>query len=303
LGVLLTLSTACEGIGLDSVMGGARVEAADAGRSADSAPDSRPAAEGAEAEPSADAAIFESAATGDAGAAGPPVLGSRLCNVMASTCKPDEQACVYAFDGGTKCAFGADCEDAGIVAAACRVVDFSPVCSTEIGLGKEGSSCSQSSDCEAELECVGGWSSTSSSKGTCKHYCCDSSTVCATASNDASPQKGIQAFCDLEPVFDAKPSSQLVPVCTSGAACLLLGTDCSSGKSCTVVDPTTGQTACVTPGSAKLGEDCTIQKCASDLACIGGTCRQLCSTLSPSCMNDSSCTALSALGSGFGICD
>jgi hypothetical protein len=254
---------------------------------------SRPDAGGGESTDSTSASLVDA---GDAGAGAPSIFGSPLCNVTGTTCKPDEKACFYAVpEGGvepgtTPCTVAMNCEDASVATqqAACRVgVHSMPVCSTGLGPGGEGASCSQSSDCQAEFECVG------RSAGTCKHYCCE--TAC----------KGNE-FCDIEPVFvlDADPQ-QSVPVCSSGPSCTPLGSGCAVGESCTIVNAAIGQTACVIPGPVGVGDACTTETCAVDLACISGTCRQLCNASSPSvCAGGSTCISLTALGNdGIGICD
>jgi hypothetical protein len=285
---LFVVLTGCGGIGLGSFTVGTSVEETDAGH-------------GHEASRGGGATDNSSTAPIDAGAEvakAPSLLGSPLCNIMpgGTTCNPDELACFYdaLADGGADsgtCTVATICADASVTshAAACRVIDSTPVCSTGLGRVAEGESCSRSSDCQAELECVG---DRALSQGVCKRYCC------------VATCPGSDSFCDIEPVFDADEYvSQLVPVCASGRSCTPLGADCIAGASCTVVNALTGQTACITPGGAHVGEDCLIQNCEVDLACISGTCRQLCKVVSPSaCIGGSPCMPLTALSEGIGIC-
>jgi hypothetical protein len=122
--------------------------------------------------------------------------------------------------------------------------------------------------------------------GICRHYCCGLACI------------GANTFCDIEPVFQEE---QLVPVCASGPPCALLGSDCTRGENCTVVNASTGQTACVTPGTGVLDGDCTKEKCGANLACIDNTCKELCSGTTE-CPSGRMCVPLTALGGGIGIC-
>ena len=106
----------------------------------------------------------------------------------------------------------------------------------------------------------------------CKRYCCDSDFKCGSLS----------LFCDIEPVFHG---INLVPVCTRVEPCTPFAGECGerdagdagdAGETCTLVNELTKQTACVTPGLATVGEKCTTEKCAKDLACISDMCRELC---------------------------
>ena len=292
---LLVALTACSGIGLGTLTVGATVGEADAGHAPEASPGaSTSGGGGGSAGGSGNPPTQASVDAGADAAKAPSLLGSPLCNIMpgGTTCNPDEQACLYDVvpDGGADsgtCTVETICYDAGVAShpAACRVVDSAPACSTLLGHLGEGAICFGSSDCQAELECVGGRGAT---QGICKRYCCV--TTCT----------GNESFCDIEPVFD---SGQLVPVCTSGRSCTPLGTDCIVGTTCTVVNAMTGQTACITPGSARIGDDCLTQNCALDLACISGTCRQLCKGEGPyACVGGSTCMPLTALSEGIGIC-
>jgi hypothetical protein len=291
---LLVALTACDGIGLGTLTVGSTVAEADAGHT----PEASTGGGGGGGGGGGSAGSYSTQPRADAGAdaaKAPSLLGSPLCNIMpgGTTCDPDEQACLYDVvpDGGADsgtCTVETICYDAGVAShpAACHVVDSAPACSTVLGHQGEGQMCVGSSDCQAELECVGVRGV--DQEGICKRYCCV--TTCT----------GSESFCDIEPEF---VSGQLVPVCASGRSCTPLGTDCLVGTTCTVVNAMTGQTACITPGGARVGGDCLTQNCAVDLACISGTCRQLCKVEGPyACLGGSTCMPLTALSEGIGIC-
>jgi hypothetical protein len=273
----------CGGIGLGSVtVGDPSVAESDA----EGHPDASPSTHYSVAP--------DAGATSDAGnPAADSVTGSPLCNISAYGCDPDETACVFDdVDGGGVCEVAKDCAKAAVPveSAACRVVEDSngrgpqSECAP-MGMQGAGMSCTQSSDCAAELDCVG---DAAGSEGVCRHYCCY-----ATCS-------GHDSFCDIEPVFG---TGTLIPVCAEGKPCTLLGTDCPDGKSCTVVNASTGQTACVTPGSETAGSDCTRGKCGEDLACIDSKCKSICTVDgSYSCPTGETCTPLLALGENIGVC-
>jgi len=274
--------TACSGIGLGSVTVGSNVEVVDAGASGDGS-----ATPGPKDNPTP---VVDSGAASDA-AHYTEETRSPLCDVSLYHCDPDKPACIYDIaDGGTRlCELASTCVGATVpyAAAACRVIDNKSVCSAAIGPQGEGMACKESSDCAAELECVG--SGDDSNGGVCRHYCCDLSCTAPGA------------FCDIESVYGAE---QLVPVCTTGAPCTPLASHCPDEQTCTVVDAATAQTACATPGTAPLGADCTMAKCEKDLACITGTCQALCVVggSSYACPSGQTCMPLTALGDGTGIC-
>jgi hypothetical protein len=278
--------TACGGIGLGSVTVGSTVEdGADGGSASEGGAIRIP--KDTQTPPA------DSGTSTDAPTSASKYVGSPLCEVTTEGCDPDLAACIYdVADGGTPtCVVASICAGSSIpsASAACRVVEtkahVTPVCSATLGTQSEGTSCMQSSDCAAELECVGAHDANA---GTCRHYCCGLSC-------DAPG-----AFCDIEPVYGAE---QLVPVCAYGQTCTPLDQSCPDEENCTIVNAATGQTACVTPGTAVLGGDCTTAKCGKDLACIDKTCKQLCtSSSSYSCPSGESCVPLTALANGTGIC-
>jgi hypothetical protein len=274
---------ACGGIGLGSVtVGGADVEAnvpaptvADAGSK------------------HFNGATPEAGATYDAASPGQAELGSPLCYITPYSCKPDQPACIYDdVDGGGVCEIATDCQDASVPVqlAACRVSQpkssKSPQATCEsAGQQSEGMSCSRSSDCAADLDCVG---SSSSATGICRRYCCDGTCL------------GTNTFCDIEAVIS---TGTLIPVCADGGPCKLLGNNCPENQYCTVVNSETGQTACVAPGAESAGADCTRGKCGENLACIDDKCKALCSLSDPSaCPGGETCMPLVALGNDVGVC-
>jgi hypothetical protein len=232
--------------------------------------------------------------------------GSPLCMASGTTCDPDKPACFYDVDSGSKSDAGAPlCEsdkvctvDAGVPVqvAACRVGAMStPTCSSNFNQGNvEGAACTGSNDCAIGYDCVGATDATS---GTCKHYCCDPS-ACGTGKASAGPAP----FCDIEAVVK---TGQLIPVCTTEPSCSPLSglAGCSSpDETCTIVNSETGQTACVTVGPGMAGSECVDQKCAANLACIGGTCSQLCGT-DDNCPTGQTCKYPSAFGAAtVGLC-
>jgi hypothetical protein len=276
--VLSALLAGCGGIGISSAPVGSAIEGPDGGRDAVAWSPTLTVESGA------DAGVGTAPQDDGAG------MGSPLCNIGKTDCDPDQKACLYEVISGTSrsstCEFGSNCDNkvsVPVQQAACRIVDSKPACSSQLGTKKAGDSCGQSSDCEAELECVG---AAGAAGGICRHYCCDSACV------------GTGSFCDFEPVFGG---TALVPVCTAGDSCKLLGQGCPDDQTCTVVNQSTGQTACVTFGTAGVGEQCMTQKCGADLACISGTCLQLCLS-GYSCASGESCMSQTALG-GVGFCE
>jgi hypothetical protein len=296
----LFLLVGCGGIGIaENLSNGADVPADDHGGGGGDA---------GSAEPSPEDAGFLPTVEADAG---PVFEGSPLCRVSSLKCDPDQVACFYGSDagmGGT-CAggvSGAVCDsDSGtnVELAACRVGSAAPACSSSYNVnGTQNATCAQSSDCAIGFECIG---ATTSTPGSCKHYCCDGSCSAGTIADGPPP------FCDIETA-----EVGAVPVCTTGSACTPLTPGvCGDGMTCTIVNADTGQTACVTVGEATAGSSCTQIKCAENLACIGGlasggaqaVCVQLCALDgTTTCPTGQTCTKPSALyasmDTGFGLC-
>ncbi len=247
---------------------------------------------------------------------------SPLCSVLAGVlagyggCDPDRVACVYnATDAGgdsgsDSCEQGSVCaqEPGGppVLEAACRVISSKAMCSTAYKAGGK-ELCTTSADCDIGYECTGvpvpaidagpSCTATNTCMGTCKHYCCDGDATCTALGPDW--------FCDIESVFHGINS---VPVCALGKPCVPFGSECAAGETCTLVNETTMATACVTPGLAEAGDDCTRAKCGEGLACIGDTCKQLCKLMADggpgACPAKQTCVASSLLGAyaDVGLC-
>jgi hypothetical protein len=158
------------------------------------------------------------------------------------------------------------------------------------GSGRDHAPCTTSANCASGFECVG-------SPGQCRHYCCTKSC------------EGNAEFCALLPIVD---TTIRVPVCVPETPCRLLNaTTCAVGQTCTVVDPNSGDTSCVDIGKAQLGEDCNLEPCARDLACIGAlgarSCYKLChmDNSDAECPTGFVCKSNSTTfpdSSGIGIC-
>jgi len=276
--------TACGGIGLGSVtVGEPSFDVADAGLSTETGSASH--------SNSADAGARYDAVAPQVNAP----AESPLCHVDTGYgCDPDQAACLFddLADGGGLCEPAKDCEGTTTAtqAAACRVTrnDMTEKLQAScegIGQAGEGAACSQSNECAAELDCVG---ATTGSSGVCRRYCCTGSC------------SGTDSFCDIEPVLN---TGTLIPVCTSGPPCTLLGNGCPTGEYCTVVNAGMGQTACVVPGTETVGADCTAGKCGKDLACIENTCKALCDVHdATSCPSGQVCMPLLAFGENVGVC-
>jgi len=211
----------------------------------------------------------------DAGGA-PKYRGNELClATYVSACFPDdEKACG---------AMGTDAGDAG--SSACRVDEkglSEPKCSVA-GTKSENESCSSSAECLPGFECVG-------SPSACRHYCCDSQ-ACVTYGKG----NGKQFFCDAQPL--ASNAKKMVPVCQNVTPCSLENTlagmdTCGGNLQCSIVEVNNQKTtSCVAKGTAKAGEDCSVEHCGSGLVCVGSppTCHQLCDPKMPSCGTGETC--------------
>lgn len=259
-----------------------------------------------------------------AAAQGSPLCGVALTGDAGSACDPDNGACTPPASPATASLDAAvspeaaDGGDAGVGRFGCRVtavhaeagvVSVAPVCKAA-GDGKNESTCQGSSDCAPGFECVVDASRThadgAATSGVCRRYCCDN--ICP----------GERSFCDIETTLGG---SIAVPVCVArpatvapdgGAPCELLNdTSCGAvGLACQVVNPDTGQVACVTPGTATAGQSCEVQKCAKGLSCILGyfperRCAQLCNDDRDDCPSGQTCAPnaeLSSVNAGIGVC-
>lgn len=220
----------------------------------------------------------------DADASTKKTVGSPLCKRAASDCNPDAP---------TACA-GSD--DAGVPNAAisCRVSKYStdgPECAMA-GDGKDGATCSTSSECAAGFECV----DEHNGAHRCRHYCCDG--VC-----DAPGTGNKKMYCAIGAALGTK-----VPVCVPVTACQLLTMSaCPSGETCSVVR-TDGTTSCIPVGPQLVGEGCDRDNCAAGLSCIGNAgarkCYKLCrEAAAEDCGAGERCVGGPPLfKEGFGLC-
>lgn len=259
--------------------------------------------------------------------AAPFAVSSPLCGASGApdggvACDPDHGNCAAPLpaDSGQAelDAGGYLAADAGVnlaAAFACHVTAVRAeagaasgvlVCSAA-GAGRNEATCAASSDCAPGFECVVNAdrspSDGSTTGGVCRHYCCD----------DSCP--GARSFCDIETTVGG---SVAVPVCVdcagadAGAPCQLLddATCGAGGLTCQVVNRSTGQVACVTPGTATVGASCETTNCAKGLSCISGffpnrTCAELCNNEEDDCPKGETCmpsTVLSSVSSQIGVC-
>jgi hypothetical protein len=209
--------------------------------------------------------------------------GNPLCNASPATgcCYPDAlslcgpAACESPSDAGVdavggysqQVAYGCHLVPTPLPAATTGSPDVqavTPSC-TPAGLGLDGALCHDPADCAPGYECVGG------SIGTCRHYCCGGNGACR-----------LDQFCDIQRTSSG--SAMNVPVCMPTRQCDLLqpGT-CPSNQTCAVVRED-GSLSCVAVGSAKAGQSCQAEHCASGLVCLGAatrTCYALCQVGKP----------------------
>jgi hypothetical protein len=164
-----------------------------------------------------------------------------------------------------------------------------------VGQAGEGDPCDDSSNCGALLACVG----VGAGKGTCRRFSCAIPTQCPDGS-----------FYQLEALrvsgmtlFDVQ-----VPVCLPTDHCNLLATpsSCAKGRVCAVVGGD-GDTTCVVPGSAKLGDSCDdLHLCAEGLVCSKqkNQCLKICRVAAGAteCPGGTCQGGNRSLPDGFGIC-
>jgi hypothetical protein len=165
---------------------------------------------------------------------------------------------------------------------------------TPVGQGAAGSACDDSSDCGALLACV-----EVNAKPTCRRFSCALPTSCPTGS-----------FYQLEPLrvagatmFDLK-----VPVCLPTDHCDFMASPstCPKGQVCAVVG-SEGDTTCVVPGTAQLGDACDdLNFCAEGLVCskLKNQCLKICRTSAgmTECPGGTCQGGNLSLPDGFGIC-
>jgi hypothetical protein len=163
-----------------------------------------------------------------------------------------------------------------------------------VGQGAVGSACQDSSDCGALLACVD-----VAGKATCRRFSCAIPTQCPAGS-----------FYQLEPlrVSGATMSDVQVPVCLPTDHCdfRAMPSSCPRGQVCAVVG-SEGDTTCVVPGSAKLGDPCDdLTFCAEGLVCSKqkNQCLKICRVAAgmTECSGGMCQGGNRSLPYGFGIC-
>ncbi len=231
--------------------------------------------------------------------------GSPLCGSVANQCLPDDDGRNLLPAGVTSCAKPIDADtpgsDAGV--SPCRLVakdgKVAPECATGESAnpdGIDGFSCSKGSDCAPGFDCVDG------EKGpVCRRYCCSGS--CASQMS----QNGGATFCDIQTLVDYRRDDVKAPVCMPVKTCKLLRPgECSDKETCAVINES-GDTGCVALGSAKAGESCDKEHCASELTCLGSPgnrrCYKLCRVDGADCAPMQTCTTGSVFqDTTFGVC-
>jgi hypothetical protein len=167
-------------------------------------------------------------------------------------------------------------------------------CST-VGQGAPGTSCQDSTDCGALLACVD----------------VNQTPVCRPFSCALPAQCPLGSFYQQVPLRVAGITlpGVVVPVCLPNDHCELLATPspCRAGQVCAVVG-SGGETTCVLPGSAKLGDSCDdlSMLCAEGLICskLKKECLQIChvSASMTECPGGTCQGGNLSLPNGFGIC-
>jgi hypothetical protein len=164
-----------------------------------------------------------------------------------------------------------------------------------VGAGAAGSACDDSTDCGALLACVD-----VDGKPACRRFSCALPTSCPSGS-----------YYRLEPlrVSGATMSDLQVPVCLPTDHCDIMATlpiPCPIGQICAVVG-TEGDTTCVVPGTAKLGDPCDdLNLCAEGLVCskLKNQCLKMCRTAAGAteCPGGTCQGGNLSLPDGVGIC-
>jgi hypothetical protein len=163
-----------------------------------------------------------------------------------------------------------------------------------VGPGAEGSNCNDSHDCGALLACV-----EVDQRAVCRAVSCALPAVClrGTYYQEAPLRVNGATRRDLN-----------IPVCLPADNCTLLvqPSPCAPGKVCAVVG-SEGETTCMEPGSAKVGELCDeTSRCAEGLLCsrFSNQCVKICHIdAGPQDCPTGTCQGGSgSLPDGFGIC-
>jgi hypothetical protein len=165
-----------------------------------------------------------------------------------------------------------------------------------VGPGAEGSACSDSHECGPQLACV-----EVDQQAACRRITCFLPPDClkGTYYQEAPLRVNGRTRFDLN-----------VPACLPTDNCTLLDpvNHCPSGKVCTVVG-NDGDTTCLVPGSAKVGEGCETSACAEGLLCskFSNQCVKIChvgsaDSGSSECPSSTCQGGNRSLPDGFGIC-
>jgi hypothetical protein len=169
------------------------------------------------------------------------------CNYQAQDC-PSGQSCLPTDTPATGADWAPKCFPAGTKAA--------------------GEACTQWSECAAGHFCAG---VSTGSPGTCRQLCCGGDWSACPAGQSCYQELFLLPPGASDPVYANADLCAPVNDCDVFDA-----SSCASGKACHIVDPT-GNVACVTAGTAELGEDCSAsERCVAGFACVGGACRRLC---------------------------
>ncbi len=139
--------------------------------------------------------------------------------------------------------------------------------------------CAEGFGCVLTVEAVNEGGAGPAPVGQCKPFCCgDLDAGCPD----------VTTFCALQPLFDSSSEAAAevqVPVCVPTKPCTLLGDDCETGESCTIVRESSGTTSCVPVGDGTTCQPCP---CAEGFICSyqTGTCLQLCDPNLPNCAGE-----------------
>ena len=183
---------------------------------------------------------------------------------------------------------GASGDGGGSAVLSCKIATEAGVAKSACsptGAKLDGEVCGSSAECAEGFGCVltveavneGG--AGPAPIGQCKPFCCGDL-------DEGCPD--VMTFCALQPLFDSSvelTNAVQVPVCVPTKPCTLLGDDCETGESCTIVRESTGTTSCVPVGDGTTCQPCP---CAEGFICSyqTGTCLQLCDPNLPNCAGE-----------------
>jgi hypothetical protein len=161
-----------------------------------------------------------------------------------------------------------------------------------VGTGAEGSACNDSHDCGPLLVCV-----EVDQKTACRAVYCALPPVCLRGTYYQEAPLRVNGLTRLD---------INVPVCLPVDKCTLLAqpNPCPAGKVCAVVG-SEGDTTCLPPGPAKLGEPCDeTDRCGEGLLCSrSNQCVKICHIASSESCPTGTCQGGNrSLPDGFGIC-